>query len=166
MSAPRAAALLRILTRESHTAGNERGYSNTYLKRLHPSQVRQRRKERQEEDSRLLYEPLPLKFPPTFVPPFELKNGWTPPPEAPPKLPFGVARTGAGNALPVYTEYKNGRTRTLTVVRKVTGDVEEFQQELGKVCRNAKVEVRQGGKLWVHGNHMVTVRRWLAGLGF
>lgn len=35
-----------------------------------------------------------------------------------------VSRTAKGKQLPVYTDYKNGRTRVLTVVRKVAGDVE------------------------------------------
>lgn len=33
-----------------------------------------------------------------------------------------VTRTGKGQQIPVYTDFKNGRTRVLTLVRKVTGD--------------------------------------------
>ena len=40
-------------------------------------------------------------------------------------LPFSVERTHTGN-LPVYTDFRNGGSRKLTVVRKVFGDVDLF----------------------------------------
>lgn len=37
---------------------------------------------------------------------------------------FGkVARTGKGGFIPVYRDVKNGRTRTITIVKKATGDM-------------------------------------------
>ena len=38
-------------------------------------------------------------------------------------LPFQVERTNNGN-LPVFTDLRAGGTRELTVVRKISGDVE------------------------------------------
>ncbi|CAN0429813.1 unnamed protein product, partial [Ectocarpus sp. 13 AM-2016] len=34
-----------------------------------------------------------------------------------------VARTGKGGFIPVYRDIKNGRTRTVTIVKKATGDM-------------------------------------------
>ncbi|KAG5181592.1 mitochondrial large subunit ribosomal protein-domain-containing protein [Tribonema minus] len=108
----------------------------------------------------------PLKYIPTAQPAFVLAQGWAPPPEAPPTdIPFQVPRTGVSAALPVYTTYKNGRTRVMTVVRHVKGDVEEFSEELKKVC-NAEVVERRGNSIQVKGNHVKGVQEWLLGLGF
>jgi len=53
-------------------------------------------------------------------------SGQTPTGYAPPRggtedLPFRVIRTRSGN-LPVYTAYKNGRTKKVTILRKFLGD--------------------------------------------
>eukprot|EP00614_Pseudopedinella_elastica_P006617 CAMPEP_0172589958 /NCGR_PEP_ID=MMETSP1068-20121228/8472_1 /TAXON_ID=35684 /ORGANISM="Pseudopedinella elastica, Strain CCMP716" /LENGTH=163 /DNA_ID=CAMNT_0013385631 /DNA_START=78 /DNA_END=569 /DNA_ORIENTATION=+ len=108
--------------------------------------------------------PEPLVFQATHVPAFTLPNGWTPPPESPPDLPFFIQRTGTGKCLPVYSSYKNANTRVITVLRQVDGDVKMLQQELAKVCG---VPVAQKpGRLEVKGHHVNAVREWLVGLGF
>lgn len=76
-------------------------------------------------------EPAPLKYAPTYEPPRFLANGWSPPP--PPdaqaslpcaQTPFQVERAGPGQWLPVYTDVRKGRTQLVTLVRKVSGDLE------------------------------------------
>ncbi|CAN0338833.1 unnamed protein product, partial [Ectocarpus sp. 12 AP-2014] len=76
-----------------------------------------------------------------------------------------VARTGKGGFIPVYRDIKNGRTRTVTIVKKATGDMKAFTSDLSKVCQGNKVEAR-GGELRIEGDHATNVKRWLSGLGF
>jgi hypothetical protein len=51
-------------------------------------------------------------------------SGWRPPiKELHEHLPYRVERVQQVN-LPVYTDYRNGRTRKLTILRKINGDIE------------------------------------------
>lgn len=86
-------------------------------------------------------------------------------PRPPPFLLLQVLRTAKSNMIPVYSDYKNGRTRELTVVRRVTGDAGALAAELVKITGGAQVEVRPG-RVEVAGNRVPEVRAWLAGLGF
>ena len=80
------------------------------------------------------------------------------------ELPFNVSRTFNGN-LPVYTEFRNNRARHLTVVRRITGDVEEFKEELAKVVSNAPIYDKIG-RIEVKGLHSYIIKVWLRRLGF
>ena len=51
------------------------------------------------------------------------------------QLPFHVKRTHRNN-IPVYTEYRQGGNVRSTLIRCITGDVNEFKQELAKVVSN------------------------------
>ncbi|KDN37945.1 hypothetical protein K437DRAFT_259598 [Tilletiaria anomala UBC 951] len=45
--------------------------------------------------------------------------------------PYTVERCGpSGSSLPVYTEYKNNRSRVFTIVRKVSGDVDALKRDM------------------------------------
>ena len=44
-------------------------------------------------------------------------------------MPFQVSRTTTGKQLPVYSDFRHGRTKEFTVIRRVTGDT--------KVCQSA-----------------------------
>ncbi|CAM9418920.1 unnamed protein product [Scytosiphon promiscuus] len=144
--------------------------SGSVLKRLNAKQSRETQEARNEarrtlEGGPVDLESLQLAYPPRTSPEFVLKNGWCPPPESTPDLPFQVARTGKGGFIPVYRDIKNGRTRTITIVKKVSGDVEAFTSDLSKVCQGGRVEAR-GAELRVQGDHATNVKRWLSGLGF
>ena len=66
--------------------------------------------------------------------------------------------------MPVYADYKNARSRVVTVVRNVDGDLDEMGREMAIVCG---VEVTQrAGRLEAQGHHTKGVREWLVGLGF
>jgi len=80
------------------------------------------------------------------------------------KLPFEVERTSTGN-LPVYTDFRAGGNRSVTVVRKIFGDVDEFKDELSKVVSNSPIEEKMG-RLEVSGLHTQKVKVWLSRLGF
>ena len=51
-----------------------------------------------------------------------IQTGQPAPPGSEADIPFRVARTKSRN-LPVYLDYKNGRTRVLTLIRKIDGNV-------------------------------------------
>ena len=79
-------------------------------------------------------------------------------------LPFEVQRTEKGN-LPVYTDFRAGGLRKVTVVRRILGDVEQFKAELAKICSNATI-VEKMGRLEISGLHTQKVKLWLTRLGF
>jgi hypothetical protein len=76
-----------------------------------------------------------------------------------------VTRTSKGNQIPVYTDYRSGRTRELTIVRRIEGDTAVLARELYRVTGGAKVEVRPG-RVEVAGVRAKEIKSWLAGLGF
>ena len=79
-------------------------------------------------------------------------------------LPFSVSRTPT-HGIPVYSDYKNGRSRVVTIVRRIQGDTTALKLELGRVLGGARVDERVG-RIEVHGNRVDEVKTWLAGLGF
>jgi len=81
-----------------------------------------------------------------------------------PGIPFAVSRT-ENASLPVYTDFKGGKTKVVTIVRRIRGDVFELQSEMSKVCDGAYVTIRPG-KLVVDGNYHARLKIWLSGLGF
>lgn len=102
----------------------------------------------------------PVKSEVTFVVP---KIGWLPKPETLPNLPFVVERTGTAG-LPIYTDYKHGRTKVVTILRKCKGDINELKSEMEKVV--GRPVTMRPGKLVVDGNYHLRLKTWLAGLGF
>lgn len=79
-------------------------------------------------------------------------------------LSFQVFRSNYDN-LPVYHDYRNGRTRNLTIVRKYTGDAEALARELARVCEQPKVEVLTG-RIEIKGLHKEKVLAYFESLGF
>jgi large subunit ribosomal protein L49 len=95
-----------------------------------------------------------------------LPSGWAPPlpAAATAALPFHVARTTLGRQVPVYSEYKNGRSRRLTLVRRVSGDAEALVEELRRVTGGASVVARPG-RIEIEGDRCREVKNWLMSLG-
>lgn len=79
--------------------------------------------------------------------------------------PSQVSRTTLGKQVPVYTEFKNGRTRRLTVVRRVTGSEAALARELYRVTGGATITVH-AGRVEVEGDRSKELKTWLMGLGF
>jgi large subunit ribosomal protein L49 len=79
-------------------------------------------------------------------------------------LPFQILRTHTNN-LPVYTEYKDMGNTKKTIVRLVSGDIDEFKREISKIVSNSKVEIKTG-KVIISGFHKQKVTDWLRRLGF
>lgn len=81
-------------------------------------------------------------------------------------LGFSVSRTQFG-ALPVYTEYKNGRGRVMTIIRRVEGDAHALKNHVSKFIAAEKVSVNELTQhVVVQGNSQRTLRYWLTSLGF
>lgn len=79
------------------------------------------------------------------------------------ELPFHIERSVSGN-LPVYVRYRNERAVKRTIVRKISGDVEEFAKELTKVVSNNTVNIKVG-RVEVPGVHRESINTWLLRLG-
>lgn len=93
----------------------------------------------------------------------ELPSGYEKPIGMTEKLPFFVKRTPFGS-LPVYIDYKKGRTLTLTQVRNILGDVTELQKEL--ITLTEKEVMERVGRLELKGNHLRLILLYLRSLGF
>jgi hypothetical protein len=112
--------------------------------------------------SRLEARPEELRWTPAEAP--KTASGWMKPADVKPSdLPFNVARTRDGQMLPVYTDYRHGRTKVYTLVRKATGDRSVLAEELEKLL-GVRVEERVG-RLQLAGNHKQAIVQYLAGLG-
>lgn len=79
-------------------------------------------------------------------------------------LPFKVFRTNY-NELPVYSDYRNGRTRVLTLVRKYAGDADALAKRLARLCDQPQTVVKTG-RIEIKGLHVRKVRAYLQSLGF
>ncbi len=108
-----------------------------------------------------------LKYEPSYVPEKVSFNGWSPArPEGPLEgLPFSIRRTSTGLQLPVYRDYRNGRTRVITIVRRYDGNEEELLHELSTICNGSPV-IRRPGRLEIIGDHAQKIKQYLTGLGF
>ena len=79
-------------------------------------------------------------------------------------IKFNIERTHKGN-LPVYTQMKMGGQQKRTLIRGISGDIEDFKQELSKIVSNAPI-TEKTGKVEVNGIHSAKVKLWLTRLGF
>ncbi|XP_065898913.1 uncharacterized protein [Dysidea avara] len=83
-------------------------------------------------------------------------------------LPFLVTRSRFGN-LPVYTDYRKGRTKVLTKITNIRGDIEVMHQLLLKQLDNPKLVTKVDeltGSIAIHGFYRDEIRIWLRQLGF
>ncbi|BEI86998.1 hypothetical protein CcaverHIS002_0703440 [Cutaneotrichosporon cavernicola] len=90
-------------------------------------------------------------------------------------LGYLVARSEQGN-LPVYTEYRNGRSNRLTVVRKISGDVGALRNDIAQYLADGhidplkappKVYIRPtSGHVEIKGHWAEEIKEWLAMRGF
>ncbi|OZJ06858.1 hypothetical protein BZG36_00219 [Bifiguratus adelaidae] len=82
------------------------------------------------------------------------------------RYPYFVRRT-AGNALPVYTELKNGKTRRETIIRRIEGDAEKLRHDLMASFEGVAVQRNpRTNHLIIKGWHTAEIREWLASKGF
>ncbi|ETN42773.1 uncharacterized protein HMPREF1541_01931 [Cyphellophora europaea CBS 101466] len=98
---------------------------------------------------------------------------------SPNQLPYLITRTSPGAQLPVYEHAKGGGTKHITVLRKLSGDLEALQQHLRDALGLADGFVDAKGRrkeyisinwttrqLVVRGWRGAEVRRWCELTGF
>lgn len=121
--------------------------------------------QKRAETANIDFKELGLTYPINEIPTLVIKqHAWAPQPKELPSLPFMIDRTEIGMSLPVYTEYRGGGTKVLTILRKIRGDVDALRGEVEKVV-GKKVDVRLG-KIEIDGNYNRRLKLWLLGLGF
>ncbi|GAA5850763.1 hypothetical protein JCM9279_003912 [Rhodotorula babjevae] len=81
------------------------------------------------------------------------------------KLAYFVPRTAHGE-LPVYTDYKNGGSRVLTIVRKAQGDVEALRADLAEYLTAPSLVKAAQGQVVFSGDYVRETKEWLAARGF
>eukprot|EP01095_Lingulamoeba_sp_RSL-Kostka_P009544 TRINITY_DN3317_c3_g1_i1.p1 TRINITY_DN3317_c3_g1~~TRINITY_DN3317_c3_g1_i1.p1 ORF type:complete len:211 (+),score=40.12 TRINITY_DN3317_c3_g1_i1:29-661(+) len=141
---------------------NERYIARYKIKSRRSIRAKVQRKSRYEtpHEPHLKYklQKLPTDLPPT---------GWSPPLGNTENLPFQFRRAGKHQTnLPVYIDYRHGRTKVVTIVRKYKGDTQEIIDEIKRLLGN-HVEIKQfNGRLEVHGNYKDHLVLWLRRLGF
>lgn len=107
--------------------------------------------------------PFQVRRPPPRAPPLSRASA-DPSPRVPP--PYSqVLRTSKGKQVPVYSDFKNGHTRRLTIVRKIVGDEQALAREIYRVTGGAAVAVRPG-RIEVEGDRRAELKTWLMGIGF
>ncbi|KAJ2063739.1 mitochondrial 54S ribosomal protein img2 [Coemansia sp. S146] len=80
--------------------------------------------------------------------------------------PYFVHRTRF-QSLPVYTDIKNGKTRRLTIVRRVEGDLEALRADMSKALSDSSIQIKKASQqLVIKGERSDEVRAWLTRSGF
>eukprot|EP00794_Sanderia_malayensis_P019993 gene19993-21953_t len=97
----------------------------------------------------------------------ESPSGWVPPADPRPDFPFQIRRSRTNN-LPVYTDYKTGRTRIITQVRKVSGDLKALEDCLRlKLGDDVSYQINElTSSVKIKGHHKKEITKWLLELGF
>ncbi|EIE83391.1 hypothetical protein G6F46_005060 [Rhizopus delemar] len=79
---------------------------------------------------------------------------------------YHVSRT-TSQGLPVYSEYKNGRTNLLTVVRRIKGDANALLNDLKTDFPEAVAHVNPTTQqVIIKGHHVNELKEWLITKGF
>jgi translation initiation factor 1 (eIF-1/SUI1) len=79
---------------------------------------------------------------------------------------YFVART-TNKGLPVYSEYKNGGTRLLTVVRRIEGDSNALIKDINTDFPEAIVRLNPKTQhVVIKGHHVNEIKEWLISKGF
>ncbi|KAI8641260.1 mitochondrial large subunit ribosomal protein-domain-containing protein [Parasitella parasitica] len=79
---------------------------------------------------------------------------------------YFVSRT-INKGLPVYSEYKNGGTRLLTVVRRIEGDANALIKDINADFPEAVVSLNTKTQhVVIKGHHVNEVKEWLINKGF
>ena len=66
--------------------------------------------------------------------------------------------------LPIYTDFRNAGTKTVTILRRYAGDVDALKSELQAVTGRSVQAFH--GRLEVRGKHKQIMTEWLTRLGF
>jgi large subunit ribosomal protein L49 len=94
-------------------------------------------------------------------------SGWRPPAQLTKDIDFFVFRSKTNN-LPVYTEFRCGRQRKFTIIRKVEGDLQVLAHEIRQILpKNTIVRVKEtSSSVVIEGLYWKQVMKWLTDQGF
>ncbi|CAJ0637485.1 11909_t:CDS:2 [Entrophospora sp. SA101] len=82
------------------------------------------------------------------------------------QYPYFIERT-QNKVLPIYSDIRNGRTRILTVLRRIEGDTEALHKELQKLFPNTLVTINDNtGHIIIKGDYRHELNDWLTKKGF
>ncbi|KAI7854676.1 mitochondrial large subunit ribosomal protein-domain-containing protein [Circinella umbellata] len=85
------------------------------------------------------------------------------------QLPYFISRT-SNNGLPVYTDFKNGGTQHLTIIRRIEGDAEALKNEVLALFPEAPKNFARvnpvNNQVILKGVHMNEIKQWLVEKGF
>ncbi|KAJ3177523.1 hypothetical protein HK101_010221 [Irineochytrium annulatum] len=74
------------------------------------------------------------------------------------ELPYSIERTKNG-WLPVYTDFKNGRTRVVTIIRKIRGDVRALAKALEAITVPENITIKPlNNHIHLKGNYIASLR--------
>ncbi|KAJ1895429.1 mitochondrial 54S ribosomal protein img2 [Coemansia sp. IMI 209127] len=80
--------------------------------------------------------------------------------------PYFVNRTRF-QSLPVYVDIRNGKTRKLTLIRRIEGDIQALRDELSSSLDDSSVQIKSiSGQLVIKGDRASEIREWLTKKGF
>ncbi|KAI9204106.1 mitochondrial large subunit ribosomal protein-domain-containing protein [Polychytrium aggregatum] len=89
--------------------------------------------------------------------------------EAIPKeqLAYNVKRTTVAGWLPVYSDFRNNRSRHLTLIRRIEGDIERLAKDLEQIIPPQNIVVNPlTHSIRLKGNYVNQIRDWLTARGF
>ncbi|KAJ1343508.1 hypothetical protein BSLG_001950 [Batrachochytrium salamandrivorans] len=82
-------------------------------------------------------------------------------------LPYEIKRRPNSGWLPVYSAYRNGRSRKITLVRDVRGSMDHFVRDLSKLVPEDRMKIKSAGtKLEIVGDYTGPIRDWLRARSF
>ncbi|KAJ2797780.1 54S ribosomal protein img2, mitochondrial [Coemansia guatemalensis] len=80
--------------------------------------------------------------------------------------PYYVRRTRF-QSLPVYIDVRNGRTRKLTILRRIDGDLGALRADISKALDEESVVLKAiSRQLVIKGDRSTELRKWLTEKGF
>lgn len=60
----------------------------------------------------------------------------------------------------MYREYKNGKSRSVTIIKRIEGNLLDLKRNLSDFIPGDRIDVKQS-KLVINGDYVQPVRDWL-----
>ncbi|CAG8677947.1 3026_t:CDS:2 [Acaulospora morrowiae] len=88
------------------------------------------------------------------------------------QYPYFVHRT-KNKSLPVYSDFRNGKSRILTVIRRIEGDIQALRNDIRKEVFpydtpiNSMISINHtSNQVVIKGNYVFKVKKWFINKGF
>ncbi|KAJ3211221.1 hypothetical protein HK099_008058 [Clydaea vesicula] len=83
------------------------------------------------------------------------------------KAQYVVHRTAKGGWLPIYSEYKHGRTQLTTIIRRIEGNTEALVKDIATIIPGERIKVKENtNHVVIKGNYVEVLRDWFTVQGF